>query len=95
MMTTVSALKTILDRLSDGSYSRREDKDIKKVIAERDALEQELKVLSAQFNEMFEMAKQIAAAKEEMATAIQALSHENTLLRAALGEQTRALGTKN
>lgn len=84
-----------MDRLSGGSYGKQEDEDHRKVIAERDALKKELEELGRQFNEMFEVTRQIAAAKDELITCLENLTHENAVLRTALGEQAKGLGVKN
>lgn len=84
-----------MDRLTRGSFGKNEDKDLQKVVAERDALLREIEELGAQFNEMFETTRQIAAAKDELIQCLENLNRENMMLRVALGEQAKNLGVKN
>lgn len=84
-----------MNRLTRGSYGRSQDNDLQKVIAERDAALKELEELGLQFSEMFEVTKQIVAAKEELLQSIENLNRENIMLRVALGEQAKGLGVKN
>lgn len=84
-----------MDKLSGGSYGKQEDTDLQKVIAERDALKRELVELGLQFEEMFKVTREIAAAKDELIACMEAMARENAMLKLAIGEQAKALGVKN
>lgn len=91
----MSLLKTIMNKLSNGTYGIREDNDLSKVVAERDMLLKELEGLKLQFEELFRVTQKIVEAKNEILTLANGLAHENQVLKAALGQQAGALGVKN
>lgn len=91
----MSIFKSLLDKLSGGTYSKLPETDLEKVIAERDALRAELNLVIEQYNEVYTAAQGVLAAKSELLEAVNRLAQENLLLRTALGTRANSIGVKN
>lgn len=89
----MSLFRTIMDRMSKGSFSVQEDTDIRKVIEERDRLQTELSLLTDQYAQLFDSATGMLEAKNDIIAAATVLAEENRMLREALGIQQRVVKT--